>query len=221
MNSNYNLLNEKYPFYNVNGFETLEYQKDTTTLVNVLSASMRASLKNVVFPTKITSYATGVFEDCSNLKIEMAITESISSIGNNAFKNSAITFTSVDLSGCSSYPSVGTNAFTGTTVKKLIVNDNGVKVNSNYGISSEFYPFYGVKGFTTLEYKEGKTFAYNVLSSSMRKTLTEVTVSSSVTQIGSSAFDDCVLLERISLPWAAKYDREKTFRNCKAVITYY
>lgn len=218
--TSYGVSAAEYPFYNVKGFEILEYMYGTTTARDVLSDSMRSSITTAYIPDSITVYASEFLSNTPNLKGELSLPSTVINIGDSAFKNCGLTFVSVDLSSCSSNSSVGKNAFTGTTVKKLIVNNNGVRVNSNYGVSAEEYPFYNVEGFTTLEYKKDTTTARNVLSDSMRKTLTEVTVPKTVTKIDDNVFSDCTLLEEISLPYGTVYEKN-TFKNCKAKMVRY
>ncbi len=216
--SYYSSSSDSYPFYGVKGFETLEYSNGTTTASNVLSSAMRKTVTSVILPASIAVYSASVFENCSNLKQEMKIPATVTSIGNYAFRNSAIIFSSVDLTGTTASVSVGYNAFTGTFVKKLVVNDGGVR--SYNSSSSDSYSFYSVSGFRTLEYKTGTTTAYNVLSSSMRKTVTEIIIPSTVKTIVDSAFADCTSLRTIKIPASATIGNN-TFYNCSAAVRYY
>ncbi len=216
--SYYSSSSDSYPFYGVKGFETLEYSNGTTTASNVLSSAMRKTVTSVILPASIAVYSASVFENCSNLKQEMKIPATVTSIGNYAFRNSAIIFSSVDLTGTTASVSVGYNAFTGTFVKKLVVNDGGVR--SYNSSSSDSYSFYSVSGFRTLEYKTGTTTAYNVLSSSMRKTVTEIIIPSTVKTIVDSAFADCTSLRTIKIPASATIGNN-TFYNCTAAVRYY
>ncbi|HBF68432.1 MAG TPA: hypothetical protein DDW20_03825, partial [Firmicutes bacterium] len=170
------------------------------------------SLKYVFIHPAIKNYGSSAFENCVNLKMEMEISSSIISIGGNAFKNSGITFTSIDLTGVTKSSAVGVNAFTGTTVKKLIVGESGVK--SYDSSNKETYPFYNVKGFETLEYKTGTTTAKNVLSDSMRKTIESAILPTSITKIDNYTFENCVNFNSIKIPRNLTFIGSSAFENC-------
>ena len=206
-----------YPFYGVKGFETLSLKG--TEFYNVMSSSMKSSVKEIEGFENIVEVGSSALENCYSLKKTLVITSKVKAIGSYAFRNSSgITFDSVDVTGCSGNNSVGYNAFTGTTVKKLVVGSNGVRSVDNSGSTS--YPFYNVKGFTTLQIKSGTSTLYNVLSDSMRKTITEVTVPSSVKEIVSNTFSGCSLIKEIKLPKGIKIN-SKNFENLNTKIVYY
>lgn len=207
-----------YPFYGVNGFKTLRVLASATTVYNVMSDSMRATVTKVILPTTITTIMDSAFESCKNLKQDVTITSKITKVGSNAFKNSGITFKSVDTSGMTYSSSVGNNAFSGTTIEKLVVGQVGI--NSSNNANNGYYPFYDVNGFKTLEIKSDANTVYNVLSASMRKTVENVTVPKSVTTIYDEVFKDCISLKEIKLPRGVKTSTN-TFINCPAKITYY
>ena len=188
-----------------------------------MTNSMKSSVKSIEGFGNISSFGEGVLENTYNLKFEVSLTSKVTSIGKNAFKNSGITFTSVDLTGCTYSGSVGMNAFTGTTVKKLVVNNNGVKAvdKSNYSVSasSDIYPFYNVKGFETLELKYGTTKMSNVLSASMRSSISGFVATKTLKEISNNAFENCKKLTKISLPYGVK-TYENTFKGCNASISY-
>ena len=211
---------DKYPFYNVKGFETLVLKGND--FLNVMSSSMKSSVNTVEGLANITRFGDSVLENTYNLKTELSLTNKVTYIGENAFRYSGVTFTSVDLSGCTSSGSVGTNAFTGTMVKKLIVDNNGVRSYSGgYTVSanSDKYPFYNVNGFETLEIKSGTKTMPNVLSNSMRTTISNFVATKTLKEISNNAFENCKKLTKITLPYGVK-TYENTFKGCNASISY-
>ncbi len=94
----YSSPSQDHPFYSVKGFEKLTIIAGCTTLSNLMSSSMKKTVKSTNIPDSVTKFSDSVFEDCVNLKIEISLSPRVTSIGDYAFKNSGITFTSVDLS---------------------------------------------------------------------------------------------------------------------------
>lgn len=212
------LSSSYHPFYNVNGFESLCIIYGGTVIDNMLSSSMKRTIRRVNIPSTVTAIRENAFDGCSVLNVALTISSNVRSIGSCSFRNTGIVFSSVDLTGTTENNSVGNNAFSGTTVKKLIVGDRGV-MNSN-SVANVADTFYCVKGFDTLEYKDGTKTAPNVLSSSMRKTVTEIAVPGTVKTIADRAFADCTLLREIRIPRSATVGTN-TFYNCSAAVRYY
>ena len=200
-------------------------QFNGTTVASIANDGLKdcTNLVYISLPYTLRQFGTSALANCKKIISHLTIYPRITNIGANAFYGSSIIFDSVDLTGCTSSRSVGTNAFTGTTVKKLVVNNNGVKAlnNNNYSIpaSSDIYPFYNVKGFETLELKYGTTKMTNVLSASMRSSISSFVATKTLEEISDSAFENCKKLTKITLPYGVK-TYANTFKGCNASISY-
>ena len=166
-----------------------------------LSAEGKKAVKNFEYidiPEKlsgvnITEIGASAFANSTSLKSIM-LPKSITKIGNQAFQWSALELDELDLTGVTS---IGTSAFSGCTIRKLILNDN-VK---NYSAVNGIFWYSGMKGLETIEYAKGTKVIYGkVMNDDTRKTLTTVIIPEGVTEIEASAFANCKVLKSIKLP---------------------
>ena len=114
------------------GLSSVTYIEDVATFSSGVFASQN-TLKNVTFPSTITSIGSYAFSSCSELtSIDLSKCASLTSIGEWAF-NRCSGLTSIDLSGCTSLTTIsGVNTFGWClSLTKIILPISLISINSS------------------------------------------------------------------------------------------
>lgn len=201
------------------------------------------SLTSINIPGRVTSISHGAFSDCKSLT-SITIPEGVTRIGNSAFSGckslTSITIpigvtsiggwafhfceslTSITIS--KNVTSIGESAFNNcTSLTNINVNSKNTIYTSKEGVLF-------VKNMTMLicypvgnkrkEYVIPKGVT-NIYSSAFEdcKSLTSITIPKSVTSIGGGAFERCTSLTSIAIPESVTSIGNGTFHNCKSLTS--
>ena len=155
--------------------------------------------------------------------------KTIISLGDNAFK-SATAITSVEIP--SSIKEIGLWAFSGCTslstvdlgsVEKLSDRSfedctalTSIKIPKTLTIDASGAPFLGCTNLTKIELEEGMTVIPNYLCA--KTPITEITIPSSVKEIGLWAFSGCTSLSTVDLGSVEKLS-DRSFEDCTALTS--
>jgi len=152
------------------------------------------SLTSVTIPTSVTSIGSGAFQNCTSLT-NVTIPNSVTSIGSDAFA-SCTSLSSVTIGN--SVTNIGDYAFWNcTSLTNITVN----ALNSTY--SSVAGVLFNKSQTTLVEYPGGKAGSY--------------TIPTSVTSIGSGAFQNCTSLTNVTIPTSVTSIRDYAFSGCTSL----
>ena len=198
-----NSVNVYYLFNNSNNDYWLgniyKYQKDNTTVTNILVGDkvtsignyafyQCSSLQSIVIPEGVTSIGNYTFYQCSSLQ-SIELPSTLTSIGDYAFE-SCSSLQSIVIPD--SVTSIGTYIFQNCSSLQSVVIPEGVtSIGSNF--------FGGCSSLQSVDLPSTLTsignYAFQNCSS-----LQSIVISEGVTSIGNSAFDKCSSLTYIDLP---------------------
>ena len=150
----------------------------------------------------------GTLEKYSGASTEVVIPNSVTRIGNNAFKGCA-GLTSVTIPN--SVTSIGHSAFEGCKGLTSITIPDSVT-------SIEMSAFEGCTGMTHVTIPNSVT-SIEYCAFSYCEGLTRVTIPNSVTSIGSSAFEGCKGLTSITIPNSVTSIGDNAFRDCTGLTS--
>ena len=179
-----------------------------------------------------TDIGASAFANCTNLSELTLAGDYLTSIGNYAFQNTALTSFTLP----ASVTSVGTGILNGTHVTGIIiesadnydyeagvlalfgttdpVGSNGNGYGTFYTVSRNYTTYYVPDSFTTLTISEGTSipayYAYGISS------LETVSLDSDCVSIGNDAFYGCSSLETVTLPDALESIGGYAFYGCAA-----
>ncbi len=178
-----------------------------------------SGLTSVTIPAGATSIGTYAFNNCTKLT-SVAISAGVTSIGTYAFQGCS-GLTSVTIP--SSVTNIGSGAFSGCTGLTSISVD---VANANY--SSPGGVLFDKLQTTLIEYPGGKSGAYTIPSSVTGigtsafegcSGVTSVTIPAGVTSIGSQAFDYCYSLTSVTIPAGVTNIADYTFFGCRGLTS--
>jgi Leucine-rich repeat (LRR) protein len=185
------------------------YSGQTQTYANVLPAYMfcgQSKLKEIKWPSSITSIGGYAFCDCSGLTSVDLSNSSIQSIGDDAF-GGCFGITSVDLSN-SSIQSIGNSAFWSCSgITSVDLSNSSIQSIGNHAFSL----CYGLTSVNLTGCNKLTSIGSSAFSNCNR--LTSIEIPNSVTSIGNSAFSGCSGLT------AVKVDRETPISITSDVFT--
>ena len=160
-----------------------------------------SSLTSVEIPSSVTSIGSSTFEDCTGLT-SVEIPSSVTSIGSSTFED-CTGLTAVEIP--SSVTSIGSSAFYGCSgLNQLILEDGEEVLVISYNTFNDC-------PITTLY------LGRNVNDYVNFKSLETLTIGSSITSIGNSAFEDCNSLTAIEIPNSVTSIGSSAFSGCSGL----
>jgi hypothetical protein len=174
----------------------------TLTSIGSFAFSGATGLTSITIPASVTSIGDGAFQSASSLtSITFAGTSTLTSIGGSAFSN-ASSLTSITIPA--SVTSIGSRAFQNCSkLQSIIADQNNTTYSSLDGV------LFNKLQTTLVIFPCGRTGSYIVPSSvthigsrafQSAKGLTSITIPTSVTSIGSIAFSNATGLTSIIIP---------------------
>ena len=166
-----------------------------------------SKITSITIPTSVTSIGGSAFNNCTGLT-SVTIPTSVTSIGVYAFQY-CIGLSSVTIP--TSVTSIGTYAFQGCTALKTL-NYNAISCED---FSNSSYPFFNLN-ISTINIGSGvhnipAYFAYGLSA------VNNITIPSSVTSIGNSAFQNCSGLTKVTIGNSVSSMGSKAFVGCSSI----
>ena len=200
-------------FYGCSSLTSVTIGKGVTS-IGSSAFSGCSSLTSITIPNSVTSIGRSAFRDCSSFT-SITIPESVKSIGEWAFFNcSSLTFVTIG----ESVTSIGDLAFNGCS--KI---DSIVWKAENYAnfLEKENAPFYDcrsqIKSFT---FGEAVEYLPAYLCYGMEK-LTNIVLFNKTKTIGTSAFEGCIRLGKVTLGSSIQNIAAKAFAGCTRLYDVY
>ena len=161
----------------------------------------------VVIPNSVTRIGDGAFKGCAGLT-SVTIPNSVTSIGSSAFEGcTGMTHVTIP----NSVTSIGSSAFEGCTGMTHVTIPNSVT-------NIESGAFEGCKGLTSITIPDSVTSieerAFNYCTN-----LTSITIPSGVTSIAYRTFSYCEGLTRVTIPNSVTIIEEKAFKGCTGLTS--
>ena len=198
---------------------------NSVTSIGIYAFSYCSGLSSITIPNSVTSIGDGTFCYCSRLS-SINIPNTVTSIGGYAFDRcsglSSITIPN-------SVTSIDNNAFHGCSGLKNVTIEDGIEILSlGYNSYSQGEGLFYDCPLTTLHL--GRNLFYKIYESYYgispfygKSTLTEVTISSSVTRIGKYAFSGCSGLKKVTIEDGIEtlsYQDKNIFSDCPLTALY-
>jgi len=191
----------------------------SVTSIGAYAFSGCESLTSVNIPSSVTSIGAYAFRGCSSLT-SVTIPSSVTSIGKYAFAWCS-SLTSVNIP--SSVTSINGAFFGCSSLNSIAVDNRNTAYASIDGVLFD-------KDIRTLiQYPAGKYQRTYIIPSSVTKigswafedctSLTSVTIPSSVTEIGDGVFVGCSSLTSVTIPSSVTYIFVNTFAGCSSLIS--
>ena len=187
-------------YVNFKSLETLTIGSSVTSIGDEAFYGC-SKLTAIQIPSSVTSIGYSAFEDCSGLTA-VEIPNSVTSIGESAFRGCS-SLTSVEIP--SSVTSIGESAFARCTNLSQLVIGNGqetLTIQSNTFSSCPITTLY---------------LGRNVNDYVNFKSLETLTIGSSITSIGNSAFEDCNSLTAVEIPNSVTSIGDEAFYGCSGL----
>ncbi len=192
----------EWAFYRCSGLAAVEIPSSVTSIGNYAFSGC-SGLTAIEIPSSVTSIGERAFYWCSGLT-SVEIPNSVTSIGNSAFYWCS-GLTSVEIP--SSVTSIGDEAFYGCSgLNQLILEDGEEVLVISYNTFNDC-------PITTLY------LGRNVNDYVNFKSLETLTIGSSITSIGNSAFKDCNSLTAVEIPNSVTSIGERAFYGCSGLTS--
>lgn len=190
--------------------------------INTLSNSIFygcSKLQCVNFPKQLTIIESFAFFNCSSLDMpELIIPEGVTQIDNSAFNGCS---TIIEIAVPNSVKSIGDGAFKGTNPTKVELPFVGASRLANSSGTNLFGYIFGVTHFpgsatTTQIESENSNYRYCCY---IPKTIKEVKITDTL-RIPANAFCNCDWIEQININNTVETIFEKAFYNCKSLLEF-
>lgn len=163
------------------------------------------ALSSVTLGEAVTSIAGGLFYGCTSL-VEIEIPSTVTSIGSNGLEECGF----VELVIPSSVTSIGSLS--------LAYNKKLEKVTFNSAFTGSSNILFNCPNLREVVFNENINYIYEYMFENDAK-LSTITLPSSVTAIGSSAFKGCTSLKAINIPDGVTTIGGSAFKNCRLFAT--
>ena len=177
-----------------------------------------SSLTSISIPSSVTEIGNSVFSGCTALT-SINIPSSVKKIGNSVFSGcTALTSISIP----SSVTEIGNSVFSGcTALKELSIEDGSESLSVGYnefrkGLFNDC-PLEKVHIGRTLLYDTTYDYGYSPFYN--KSTITELTLSDSVTAIGEHAFENCSGFTSLTLPKSVTLIGDRAFYGCGGLLS--
>ena len=195
-----------YAFSDCSSLTTVEIPNSVTS-IGSHAFSGCSSLTTVEIPNSVTSIGSHAFSGCSSLTT-VEIPNSVTSIGSYAFSGCS-SLTSVEIP--SSVISIGNGAFYGCSgLNQLILEDGEEVLVISYNTFNDCPITTLYLGRNVNDYVNFKSFF---------KSLETLTIGSSITSIGSSAFSGCSGLTAVEIPSSVTSIGDYAFYGCSSLTS--
>ena len=154
----------------------------------------------------VTNLEVGAFENCTGLT-SVTIPNSVTSIGNNSFRNSGLASVTIP----DSVTSIGISSFYGCTSLASVTIPNSVNSIGNSA-------FRECSSLTSITIPNSVISIGNGAFLNCTN-LTSITIPNSVTSIGFSAFESCTSLTSITIPNSVTSISGSAFKNCSGLTS--
>ena len=179
----------------------------TVTSIGEWAFSGCSGLTAIQIPSSVTSIGDYAFSNCSSLTT-VEIPNSVTSIGSHAFSGCS-SLTSVEIP--SSVISIGNGAFYGCSgLNQLILEDGEEVLVISYNTFNDCPITTLYLGRNVNDYVNFKSFF---------KSLETLTIGSSITSIGSSAFSGCSGLTAVEIPSSVTSIGDYAFYGCSSLTS--
>ncbi len=212
-----------------------EYDGKTVTQIDMGAFGGSDLLTKVVIPDTVTDIGAYAFENCIALQ-SIAIPDSVKSIGYGAFGHTGITTATIG----SGTESIGIGAFASCeNLKEISVSASNKKYTSDNGVlfdkeqkvlisypaakTGEYIVPVSVEEIADMAFEGAKNLSKATLNYGLKKIgdyafayagIKNITIPSSVSQIGEGAFSGCEALSEISWPYSVSAVENRTFEGC-------
>ena len=202
-----------------NGKGTLKFSKPLTTIGS--QAFYNSLLTSIAIPNSVTSIGNNAFYGCNSLT-SVIIPNSVTSIGNNAFYG-CNSLTSVHINNLSSWCKINFDSIEAQPIH----NDANLYLNGELVteliVPSDVsaiggYAFYNCSSLTSVKVGDNVTMLGSATFSHCVN-LTNVIIGNNVTSIGASAFSYCANLTNITIGKSVTVVDAYAFYNCAALRT--
>ena len=161
-------------------------------------------LKSITFPNKLKAIGTSAFSACTQLQV-VTIPNSVIGIGNNAFN------------GCSNLHTVTLPSKLQVLKDYVFMGCQALKAIHTKGVHIiGFSAFEGCTRLAKVEFTDALTSIYAKAFKDCRS-LTQVTLPNSVTDVKSSCFQQCLKLKDVQLSESMTYIEQRLFSDCRSL----
>jgi hypothetical protein len=172
----------------------------STTIIKDYAFSNFKGLRSISIPNNVTIIGISAFQDCSKLSNITILSNSITSVGTNAFNGLASIVTI--------YGNVPSNMFNGVTKSTDIIIRENTIINDN-----AFINFSGLKTVTI------HNTVINIGTSAFKNcaNLKSINIPNNITTMRDSMFENCTNLNSVNIPESVTSIGINAFKSCSTI----